>query len=110
MSDLAEPAPRLELSFRYRGSPTALYSGSEATAGLAREVRRASETTILVFTSPSCVQAGLHERIRDALNVDFALFAQVERESPLSSVEAARDLARKARSGLLIGLGGGSAM
>lgn len=101
---------RLAVSFQYRGSPARLYSGSDAIRGLAREARRSHEARILVITAPSCVRAGLPERIREEAGLDFALFDRVERESPLPSVEAARDLAVESRSDLLIGVGGGSAV
>jgi alcohol dehydrogenase len=97
-------------SFQYRGSPVRLYAGAEAMPGLVREARRGDASRLLVVTSPSCIRAGLVDRLRTETGLDLALFDNVQRESPLPSVEALRDIALQSGTDVLIGIGGGSAM
>jgi alcohol dehydrogenase class IV len=87
-----------------------LYSGSEAMPGLAREARRLEGTRVLLIAQPSCVRAGLPERIRQEAGLDFVLFSEVQRESPLPSIEAVRQLWLASNADLLLGVGGGSAI
>lgn len=109
MPGARDPADDLDLSFQHLGSPTALYSGSEALSGLSREVRRLGCGSTLLLTTPSCARLGLPDHILAAVDVDATVFARVERESPRSSVDAAVDVALRTGSDLLIGVGGGSA-
>lgn len=67
----------------------------------------------LVVTDPGVEKAGIADRVcrvLDEAGIRFALFAKVESDPPIETVEAAAAFYREKGCGPIIGLGGGSSM
>jgi len=67
----------------------------------------------LIVTDPGIEKAGILERVcrvLDEAGFRYAVFAKVESDPSIETVEAAADFYRKKGCGLVIGLGGGSSM
>jgi alcohol dehydrogenase class IV len=96
--------------FRLAGYPLRLYSGKDALENLPAELKRhrASRAFIVCGRTVSR-KTELVSRIRRILGETCAgLFDEMEKESPLSAVQRARDAAHVADADLLISIGAGS--
>ncbi len=96
--------------FRAVGYPIRLYSGQDALENLPAELKRhGAQRAFVVCGRTVSRQTDLVARIRRIAGAQLAgVFDEMEKESPLSAVLAARDGARAAQADLLIAVGAGS--
>ncbi len=96
--------------FRAVGYPVRLYSGQDALENLPAELKRHRARRAFVVSGRTVSRkTDLVERIRRIGGDQVAgVYDEMEKESPLSSVLAARDAARAAQADLLIAVGAGS--
>jgi alcohol dehydrogenase class IV len=97
-------------TFRAMGYPLRVYSGRDALENLPAELKRHRAKRAFVVCGRSVSRkTDLVERIRRIAGDALAgVFDEMEKESPLPSVQAAADAARAAQADLLIGIGSGS--
>ena len=97
-------------AFRAVGYPLRLYSGKDALENLPAEVKRQRASRAFIVCGRSVARATpLIGRIRGILGPACAgVFDEMEKESPLPAVLAARDAARANEADLLVGVGAGS--
>lgn len=90
-----------------------LLSGWGCLERVGEEVRRLGGRRALIISDAGVARAGLADAAAQALsrhNLEPSVFAQVEPDPGLSSVEAGLRAARDSRAQVIIGLGGGSPM
>ena len=99
-------------TFRYRGSDVRVYAGKDALGNLKAEAERAGATKVFVVCGQSVAhRTDLLARIGQALGERYAgAFDGVQASSPLPSVLAGAQAARKAGADMLLAVGGGSAI
>lgn len=97
-------------TFRAVGYPLRLYSGRDALENLLAELKRNRAKRAFVVCGRSVSRkTDLIDRIRRIAGDSLAgVFDEMEKESPLPSVQAAADAARAVQADLLIGVGAGS--
>ncbi|MEH7251568.1 iron-containing alcohol dehydrogenase family protein [Neobacillus niacini] len=102
----------LETSFNYKSPVIRIHSGPESIEQIKKEVDRLGAQRAFIVCGKSVAREGhLLEVIRQTLGVRYAgTFDGVQKESPLSAVEACVEAARKAEADLLISVGGGTAV
>lgn len=96
----------------FRGPGKVLF-GAGAIESLGQEARRLGGRAVLVTGRRAMAKAGVTDRCLAhlaAAGVEAALFDGVEPEPDVATVDRLREVVRKHRADLLIGLGGGSAM
>jgi len=98
--------------FRAVGYAVRLYSGQDALENLPAELKRNKAKRAFVVCGRSVSRkTDLVARIRRIVGEQLAgVFDEMEKESPLSAVLAARDAARAAKADLLIAVGAGSVL
>lgn len=98
--------------FRAVGYAVRLYSGQDALENLPAELKRNKAKRAFVICGRSVSRkTDLIERIRRIGGEQIAgVFDEMEKESPLSAVLAARDAARAVQADLLIAVGAGSVL
>lgn len=96
--------------FRAVGYPVRLYSGTDALENLPAELKRHRVQRAFVVSGRTVARkTDLVARIRRIGGAQIAgAFDEMEKESPLSAVLAARDAAKAARADMLIAVGAGS--
>lgn len=96
--------------FRAVGYPLRLYSGKDALENLPAELHRhGAKRAFIVCGRSVSRKTPLISRMRTILGDTLAgVYDEMEKESPLSAVTAARDAARAAHADLLIAVGAGS--
>ncbi|GGF82476.1 alcohol dehydrogenase [Azorhizobium oxalatiphilum] len=88
-----------------------LIQGRGAIRQLPDEVDRFGTARILLVTDPGIVKAGLAEQVLKLLEGrEVVVFSQVEPDPSIETVIACADVVRSEKCGLIIGLGGGSAI
>ncbi|MGU3496199.1 iron-containing alcohol dehydrogenase [Xanthobacteraceae bacterium A53D] len=88
-----------------------LIQGRGAIRQLADEVDRFGAARILLVTDPGIVKAGIAEQVLKLLDGrDVVVFSDVEPDPSIETVIACADVVRAEKCGLIIGLGGGSAI
>ena len=97
-------------AFRAVGYPLRIYSGEGALANLPDEVRRnRARRAFIVCGRTVSRKTALIEDMKRALGPLCAgVFDEIDKDSPLACVLAARDAARAADADLVIAVGGGS--
>jgi alcohol dehydrogenase class IV len=99
-----------QYDFRAVHHPLRLYSGRDALANIKVEVARNRAGRAFVLSGRTVARkTGLIATLRSRLGELYAgAFDELEKDSPLGPVLAARDAARAAEADLLIAVGGGS--
>jgi alcohol dehydrogenase class IV len=98
--------------FRAMGYPLRLYSGKDALENLPAEVKRCKAKRAFVISGRSVSRkTDLVNRIQQILGSSYAgRFDEIDKDTTLSSVQAAAAAAREAGADVLIGVGAGSVM
>jgi len=98
--------------FRAVGYPLRLYSGKDALENLPAEVKRCKAKRAFVISGRSVSRkTDLVNRIQQILGSSYAgRFDEIDKDTTLSSVQAAAAAAREAGADVLIGVGAGSVM
>lgn len=94
-------------------APERIVFGAGSVRSLGDEVRRLGRRPLLVTGRRALARAGATGRILailQAAGADAAVFAEVEPEPDLETVDRCRDALRRHGADLVIGLGGGSAL
>lgn len=105
MSDLLD-------RWTYRTPPTVVF-GRGCLEELPDQVRRIAGGSVLIVTDRGLVEAGVIERVTDALasaGIHAQIWDDVVPEPPTTSVDACAEAIRRANPGVVLGVGGGSAM
>ena len=90
-------------------TPTLVLAGHGSLPSVYREVPRLGCSRALVLTDPGVRDAGLAQRVKDALG-DFCVgvFDQIAQDTDLGTVDQAADLARELGVDIIVSVGGGS--
>lgn len=105
MTDMASP-------FVFQTTPRIRF-GVGALESLPSELHRFAATSVLVVSDPGVIAAGIAGRVQDLVAGTGAathLFGAVEPDPRIETAEACARLAAAVGAGLIIGVGGGSAM
>ena len=105
MSDLLD-------RWTYRTTPTVVF-GRGCLDELPDQVRRIADGPVLIVTDKGLVKAGVVERVTDELaraGIHAEVWDEVQPEPPTTSVDACAEAIRQAGPGVVLGVGGGSAM
>ena len=97
-------------SFRYRGSDVRLFAGTGALSSLRPEIERLGVMRAFVVCDQTVARrTDLLTRVREAIGERYAgAVDQVLANSPLPSVLAGAEAARRANAELIVVVGGGS--
>ena len=104
--------PDLLDRWTYRTTPTVVF-GRGCLDELPDQVRRIADGPVLIVTDKGLVKAGVVERVTDELaraGIDAEVWDDVQPEPPTASVDACAEAIRQASPGVVLGVGGGSAM
>ncbi len=105
MTDLTRP-------FLFQTTPRIRF-GVGALESLPEELQRFSATSVLVVSDPGVIAAGIAGRVQDLVAGTGAkthIFGAVEPDPRIETAEACAKLAAEFGAGLIIGVGGGSAL
>ena len=93
--------------------PTRIEYGIGSVKQLADHVRALGGTRVLVVGDPGVLRAGVIDRVTgvlDSASIPFTVFAEVESDPDVRSVDAGTALGKAESCGLVVGVGGGSAL
>jgi alcohol dehydrogenase class IV len=93
--------------------PKLILFGYDTIQGIGKEAKRLGGTKALIVTDRSLVKLGLVENARQPMekeSIQVDLFEEIEYEPTLEIIGKAVESAKKHRSDIVVGFGGGSAM
>ncbi len=93
--------------------PTEVLSGAGCLNDLPKALKRFDARNVLVVTDPGLVATGIPERIAarlTAAGLSVSLYASVEPDPSIRTVEAVAEAVRSAGATALVGVGGGSSL
>lgn len=93
--------------------PGTLYCAPGCLALLGEEAGRLTDRMVMLVTDPGIAEAGIADRAAEVLaaaGIGYRIFTGVEQEPSAGSLAAALDFFRQEEFGLVLGVGGGSAL
>ncbi len=93
--------------------PTRIIFGIGSVNGLNKEASEFGTKKVLIVTDPGVIKAGIHQRVIEQLtqySFTCVVFGEVEPDPSIATVAKAAETARRSEAGIIVAVGGGSAI